>query len=354
MKIGPTYQQTSASLVPSGIVRGGLWLATALLLLLLASCKPSLPKGVLSESKMTDVLYDYHLAQSMPAQYVKEGGKEERQSGYVYMQAVFKKHGITEAEFDSSMVFYCGDLKRLHAIFDRVSRRLERDADVLGVSAGPRDVYAGLKAFGDTANVWSGRPLFAIKSNNRDNLQSWDVLCDSSWLAADDVLWRFNTLFLSKDGMFDLYAELIVTYRNDSIRSYTSHINRNGQSELRIQTDSAWVPRSIHGNLFMPLEQTRQMQQPTMRLCIVSDPLLIRFHDPNARSIVAKADTTAVADSTEVADSLSADSVQAPTERLTPEQRRNSQQSDHRINVVKKKAYKRPVSGGRRRRVQRR
>ena len=159
----------------------------------LVACKPGLPKGVMSESKMVDILYDYHLAQSMPTQYDQDGKELVRQDNFTYMQAVFKKHGITEAEFDTSMVFYCGDMKRLNAIFNRVSLRLERDASALGVTSGPRDIYAGLKAFGDTANVWSGRQLYAVKDNSFDNIQSWEILCDSSWLQSDDVMWRFKT-----------------------------------------------------------------------------------------------------------------------------------------------------------------
>ena len=33
------------------------------------SCKPGVPDGVLSESKMEKVLYDYHLAQGMAMQH---------------------------------------------------------------------------------------------------------------------------------------------------------------------------------------------------------------------------------------------------------------------------------------------
>ena len=321
------------------------------LLILLAACKPSLPKGVISESKMVDVLYDYHLAQSMPSQYEEEGQDLVRHDNYVYVQAVFKKHRITEADFDSSMVFYCGDMKRLQNIFNKVSLRLEREASALGVATGPSDIYAGLKAFGDTANVWSGRKLFAIKGNQRDNIQSWEILCDSSWLASDDVMWRFNSIFLNKDekAYKEIYAELIVTYTNDSVRSATIHVSSSSTpSELPVNTDSAWVPRKVHGYLFMPLDN----DDAEGRLCIVSQPMLIRFHDVKFR------ESQAVSTSTEQTDSLATDSVRddslhLPAERLTPEQRRNSQQSDHRINVVKKKTYRQTSTPVRRRGIRR-
>ena len=315
------------------------------LIFFLSSCKPSLPKGVLSEGKMVEVLYDYHLAQTMPAQYDPDSKELVRQDNFIYMQAVFKKHGITEAEFDSSMVFYCGDMKRLNNIFKRVAMRLERDASALGVTTGPRDVYAGLKAFGDTANVWAGRNLFAVKSNQLENLQSWQIRCDSSWLPSDDVMWRFDCAFLVKEGLPEVYAELVVRYANDSVRSSTVNLTHNTQCQLKVSTDSMWVPRQINGTLFMPIDP----QMPSSRICIVAHPMLVRFHDPRAKSLVpAKSDAVQQPDSL-VTDSLAVDSVELEYERLSPEQRRSNQQSSGRINVVKKKDYRRPTGNARRR-----
>ena len=82
--------------------------------------------------------------------------------------------------------------------------------------------------------------------------------------------------------------------------------------------------------------------------------MLIRFHDVNFR----KKQQAAASDLAEQTDSLATDSIMddsisVPTERLTPEQRRNRQQSDHRINVVKKKTYRRTSTPVRRRGVRR-
>ena len=66
-------------------------------------CKPKRPNGILSEGKMEKVMVDYHLAQGM-AEAANEGDLEATR--YKYIQAVFKKHHITDAEFDSSLVYY--------------------------------------------------------------------------------------------------------------------------------------------------------------------------------------------------------------------------------------------------------
>ena len=76
--------------------------AVMALLFSVSSCKPSLPSGVLSKGKMTDILYDYHLALAMA--HMDDNG--DKGQSLAYREAVLRKHDVTSAEFDSSMVYY--------------------------------------------------------------------------------------------------------------------------------------------------------------------------------------------------------------------------------------------------------
>ena len=71
--------------------------------LLLSACSVRPPKGVLSQSKMEDVLYDYHLAQSLAQQT-----STDSLAHYTlrYRQAVYEKYGIDEKRMHVS---YKGD-----------------------------------------------------------------------------------------------------------------------------------------------------------------------------------------------------------------------------------------------------
>ncbi|MBR2863512.1 MAG: DUF4296 domain-containing protein, partial [Bacteroidaceae bacterium] len=66
---------------------------------LLFSCKPGRPDGILSERKMENVLYDYHIAKAL----AQRSGDSIEQKLSLYTQAVFQKHKVTEAVFDSSL-----------------------------------------------------------------------------------------------------------------------------------------------------------------------------------------------------------------------------------------------------------
>ena len=325
-------------------------LTATLLPLLLTACKPKLPAGVLSESKMERVLHDYHLAQGMAETIPLEEGQSYDQMRYEYQQAVFRKHDITEAEFDSSLVFYCSDLRRMNRMYSRVADRLQREADALGIASGPRDIYADLSAEGDTANVWRDRPLFVVKSAPVDNLQTWELECDSTWLPCDNVLWRFSILKLSRSRTSDTFADLIVIYTNDSVRSQLLSIGGRDMCELQIDNPRDWTPRRICGHLYAPIEEKAE----NMRFFFALQPALIRFHQPaSVRERWAKADSLS-SDSllTEglMTDSLSLPKMQEPEEhRRTPEEFREEQVVDRTINVVKEKPYVPGSNKGRRR-----
>lgn len=101
---------------------------TMLLLLavvtLLGACKPARPGGILSPGEMEDVLYDYHLAIGL-AQTEANGDAVKE---LAYKDAVLRKHGVGQDEFDSSMVYYMRHADQLHTIYAALSDRLDKEA----------------------------------------------------------------------------------------------------------------------------------------------------------------------------------------------------------------------------------
>ena len=75
--------------------------AVMALLFCVSSCKPSLPGGVLSKGKMTDILYDYHLALAMA--HMDDNG--DKGQSLAYREAVLRKHDVTSAEFEMILLY---------------------------------------------------------------------------------------------------------------------------------------------------------------------------------------------------------------------------------------------------------
>ena len=85
---------------------------------LLAGCGKQIPKDVIHPDKMEDILYDYHLTTAMSGNIsYDENYKKEALRNYVY-----RKHHVTKAEFDSSMVWYTRHTENLAKIYTNLGK----------------------------------------------------------------------------------------------------------------------------------------------------------------------------------------------------------------------------------------
>ncbi len=97
-----------------------------LVALCLAGC--ARPDGVIRTGKMEDVLYDLHVAEGII--YARGYAYGHDSLVAKYYESVLAKHGITQAEFDSSLVWYTDHPLRFNRIYPKVIARLEADQQV--------------------------------------------------------------------------------------------------------------------------------------------------------------------------------------------------------------------------------
>lgn len=81
-------------------------------------------KEVLSPEKLEDVLVDMHLAEGVALSLSKDF-KHIEDKADLY-SAIYEKHGITSAQFDSTISYYSYDLTTLTEVYDSVVVRIER------------------------------------------------------------------------------------------------------------------------------------------------------------------------------------------------------------------------------------
>jgi len=284
---------------------------------------------------MENVLFDYHLAQSMSdIQALDEGSVDEQR--YELQEAVFRKHGITRAMFDSSMNYYCGDLDKLNAIYRRLNKRMERQILIYGNASQANDIYASLGVTGDTANVWGGRPIMFVSSRSSENIVSWTQACDSTWRSGDELMWRFNQKILSRDYSPSIQADFIVVFDNDSIRGTHSRLSGRDRLEMRIENPEGWTPKTITGHIFMACSE----EDGQAALSVLMNHQLIRFHKIIEEELPT-GDELAT-DSLQNDSLLQDSSQQAGSDRerrLSPEEFRNQQPVDQKIDVIKERPY---------------
>ena len=85
------------------------------------------PRHVLSNSEMRDVLYDLHRADG--ALQVAGYHYGHNQESSAYYKSVLDQHGITQAQFDSSLVWFTDNPQIFNKIYPKVIARLQVDLD---------------------------------------------------------------------------------------------------------------------------------------------------------------------------------------------------------------------------------
>ena len=297
-------------------------------LFFLFSCVPDRPSYVLSEDDMEDVLVDYHLALAIAE--IQVGDLQSNR--YILTQAALRKHGVTEEELDSSMLYWCRNSEKFVKICDRVNERLNYMAETQGVERQERNPYSYLATEGDTANVWNLREGVVVVPNIVDNIYSFTIEADTTYHPGDNFMWAFTTQFLNSDHYNEAYALLSIHYDNDSIVGTSQRISSSRQIEVRLNCPIKYknVPiRSVNGTIYMPL------RKEGFGILALNNFVLVRYHD---KTIKIDKEETLVADSTEkLVNHQLSDTIRV---RQNPYDIRNEQADERTINIVRDKPLK--------------
>ncbi|MBR4160618.1 MAG: DUF4296 domain-containing protein [Bacteroidaceae bacterium] len=297
-------------------------------LLLTFACTPNRPSYVLSEDQLEDVLIDYQLALAMAE--VQSGDMQENR--YVLTQSVLKKHGLTEADLDTSLLYWCRHSEKMVKICDRVTERITYMAETQGVERQEKNPYSFLTNEGDTANVWNFREGVVLIPNIVDNIYSFSIDADSTYRPGDNFLWAFKTQFLSSDNDNEAYALFSVQFENDSIVGTSLRISSNKQVEIRLNCPvkyQATPIRSINGTIYIPIRDSG------FGVFSAGKFVLVRYHnlslDTNPN--VEQAKMVEVSDSS-VVTKPSSDTLRV---RQNPYDIKNEQSDERTIKIVRDK-----------------
>jgi len=331
-----------------------------LMLIVLVACE-SKPDGLLSKREMEDVLYDYHIAQCMASDLPFD----ERFRSHSFVEAVYEKHGITEAQFDSSLVYYNRHTTEIKNIYDRVKLRLEKYDNELQLQIGSNEMRANFSLGGDTADIWSGRRMFILRDNQYLNKESFVINADTTFYLNDQFRLIVDLDFIREDQSDNdntLIACLAIHFKDGKTISSVKTSNFPSHFEINVSSTEKREIQNLSGFFFY------QSKQTSMRsLGVVNNITLYRFHTTKIPQTEGNDSirTTMELDSL-VSDSLQVDSIVADSSavdnskrihspRLTPSQLREKSIDDrHDLDIRTAPEVRTPNSSGPRRRIRRR
>lgn len=261
-----------------------------LLIGVMASCKVKRPNEVLPESKMEEVLYDYHMAQSLS----ENMSYSENYKKVIYTEAVFKKHGTTEAAFDSSLVWYTRNTELLAKIYERVTKRLKTEQESINHLIAVRDKKPKTSAPGDSIDMWIGLRMAQLTGVPLNNKLTFTLPADTNFHKRDTLLWEVRYHFLAgkPDTTRAAIMAMQIVYENDSMISRTKKIFRSGIERIRLQSDTLGMIKEVKGFIYYP-------EGKRWRTLLADQISLTRYHCTDTLSV-------AVRDSLQKSDSIKA------------------------------------------------
>lgn len=289
--------------------------AVMALLFCVSSCKPSLPGGILSKGKMTDILYDYHLALAMA--HMDDSG--DKGQSLAYREAVLRKHDVTSAEFDSSMVYYMRHTELLEDVYKDLADRYNNEITAMGGSAKEGGEFANLSATGDTANVWNLATSMVFMPVKPFYSTSFDIKVDSTFHKGDRLMLDFDAQFIYQDGMRNGVAMLAVQFGNDSIAQRTIMIQSTQHYSVELSDADSLGIKSVKGYFMLMNDDngTGVSSQTTLKLMFLEHIKLIRMHPQKPVAAPAGSASSASSDSLrkDSASSASSSSGEKPGEQ---------------------------------------
>lgn len=280
------------------------------LLLLLAGCKPQVPSQYIQPDDLEDLLYDWHMARaaaSINDDNEKSTDYEER----LYFLAVLKKYGVTEADFDSSMVYYYSHADRMAAIYRNIEARMDMAAQKIGAGTGMRMETYGTT--GDTANVWNGARSKVLTTRPLGNRLDFHLKADTTYHANDMFQLCFVSTFLYQEGTKDAIALIAVKYESedgDTIISRYQRVMSSGETKVILNEKNNKKIKDVYGYIYLSKGNS---DSKTLKLMVIDQLQLVRFH----QEAPPKELENPVANENK-ADSLKVDSVKNDSAKVLP------------------------------------
>ena len=217
---------------------------------------------------------------------------DENYKKQAYLAYVFQKHGVTEAEFDSSMVWYSRHSDEMNTIYQNLQKRMETTAELLKKQTVRSSGEVTVSLSGDTVDLWQDRTIYWLTSSSLTNKVTFDLKADTSFHERDKMVLEANFSFLPKgkrEGKVVMAMNL--AFDNDSTQGISRVVEASGIQRLMLRPDSAFKYKSVTGFMYYTGKDHSS--------ALISDIRLMRYRMREENlpqqndSVAAKADTLA-------------------------------------------------------------
>ncbi|MDO4948623.1 MAG: DUF4296 domain-containing protein [Bacteroidales bacterium] len=272
-------------------MRNGLWLVlTAVVCSCVLGCSrnSSSSEEVLGSAAMEAVLYDYQRLLGLAEQQSFDNPTRQACKQYI-----FKKHHITEAQFDTSMVYYTRNTIKLAEIYTRLRKRFEAEYDNINRITGGDEQSTHTSPEGDSVDLWWFNSYYLLSNSPLNTNFSFILEADSNYHPTDSFVFSARFMPLNNVDSFSLVMGLRSEYTQNENRYQTKHISHAGTDSLCIYLANAKRLQNLTGFVCLttpPIPVGRSIEPYSSPLILVHQIKLMRYHTTSLDSL-SKADT---------------------------------------------------------------
>lgn len=202
----------------------------------------SRPKEVLSRKSMENLLYDIYIAEAMIENDYQNFDTPQKKEALI--NQVFKKHKVTQAQWDSSLAWYSDRADIYLRMNDSVKARLKREQDALQLQVSKQSSQQVIAASRFKSPDYIPRiySFNEVSSQNgfRFRLDSVNI---SEKIEQDDFNFSFNVIGVPQQTPPNLVTGLILQYKDTTIYKAEKVLQNqqyiiNGQKYISFNRDT--------------------------------------------------------------------------------------------------------------------
>lgn len=216
----------------------GLYILSAIMGITLFSNCSSTPDEVLPQEKMAQLLADIHIGESIVdaerTKYYNDSLKK------TVKQSILIKHGVSQAQLDTSFAWYGHNIEEYIAVYDRVIEILDNDIKALGYS---KDEQLNISFEGDSVNTWQGVNHYSFNINTPSEFISFNLSKDRYWENGDYYTWRLKLA----NNISQIKWGIAADYNDGSSEFINAKISNEGWNEITLITDSTKTLNRVYG-----------------------------------------------------------------------------------------------------------
>lgn len=250
----------------------------------------------MSVNEMADLIVDLQIADA----YIESHNQdfEDDSSKQVLKQSIFKKHGISQQDYDSSLVWYAHNTEDYIKVHDKAIGKLqqryeklnkdkgremehERDLEMPGMGeatakhqpkiAPPRGPGKHFTKLGqstntDSADLWNRPRSYLLASGAKRGFITFDIQPDANKRPGD----RYQLAYKLERGGNEFKVSLNLDYTDGGTAQITRGTNSDGWVTVDVQSDSTRQVRRIYGYVSYDIKRRHT--------AFVDSMMLIRTH----------------------------------------------------------------------------